>query len=85
MLPITTSDSKLIRLPALCDALGVSKGTVYNLIRQGALAKPLKLSQRVSAWKPSDVQDYIRRQEQKRTPEPLGTDGTSIHQGVLVK
>jgi excisionase family DNA binding protein len=38
MTPTSTNTDRLLRIPEVADALGVSRGTVYNIIAAGRLA-----------------------------------------------
>ena len=52
-------DSALIRLPILRAILGdVSESTIWRLARSGKLP-PIKVSERVTAWRVGDVRAYI--------------------------
>jgi len=52
-------DEKLLRVNGVADRLDVSKSTVWLLVRQGKLAKPLKVTAHTSAWRESDVIEFI--------------------------
>lgn len=51
--------NKVIRLPAVIDMIGMSKPTVYNMIKRGAFPAPIKLGQKASGWLVSEVQNWI--------------------------
>lgn len=53
--------SPLLTVQQVAAQLGVSKDTVYRLVRLGLLKKPIKLL-RSSRWKASDIDDYINQQ-----------------------
>lgn len=50
---------KLLRLPDVCDAVGMRKGGVYKAIREGRFPAPVKLGLRASAWPESAIQEWI--------------------------
>ncbi|MBD3767950.1 MAG: AlpA family phage regulatory protein [Gammaproteobacteria bacterium] len=50
---------RLLRLKALTEMLGVSKGTVYKLMETEGLPKPIRLGANSMAWKLSQVQAWI--------------------------
>lgn len=54
------SPQKFIRLRAVMSMTGMAKGSIYRLAADGAFPKPLKLSERSSAWIESDVAAWIQ-------------------------
>lgn len=67
--------SRLLRWPEAFGPDGMipaSKGTIYNWINDGILAPPVKLGARISAWRLSDLEDFIKRcEEATRTGKPI--------------
>lgn len=52
---------KTYRVTGVSERLSVSKSTVWLYVRQGKLAKPRKLSPRVSVWMESDIQAFLEK------------------------
>jgi prophage regulatory protein len=52
-------DKKLIKQSEVSNETGMSKSHIYALIQRGLFPKPIKLSERSSAWVESEVQDWI--------------------------
>jgi prophage regulatory protein len=50
---------KLLRLPAVCAAVGMRKAGIYKAIRDGRFPQPIKLGVRASAWVASEVDAWI--------------------------
>ncbi len=50
---------KMIRVEGVAETLQIGKSTVWLYVRQGKLPKPLKMSERVSVWRESDIQAFI--------------------------
>ena len=50
-----------LRLPQVLSLIPVSKATWWRGIRAGKYPSPIKLSQRVSAWRASDIQALLTR------------------------
>lgn len=48
-----------IRLREVLKLIPVSKSTWYRGIQRGIYPKPVKLSKRVSAWKASEIAQFI--------------------------
>lgn len=57
----------LLRLPQLLPLVGVSKSTWWKLVREGRAPQSVKLGDRCTAWRASDVAAWIERGGQ---PEP---------------
>ncbi len=51
------------RLPQTLAVTGLTKSTLYRLARLGKFPKPVKLSERASGWKRSDVEAWINSRE----------------------
>jgi prophage regulatory protein len=49
----------VIRLPAVLSLVGLSRSTVYSLIKNNAFPKPVKLSARSVGWKLSDIESWL--------------------------
>ncbi|MCL2707460.1 MAG: AlpA family phage regulatory protein [Dehalococcoidia bacterium] len=56
---------RFIRLPELQKLLPLGKSTIWAKVKQGKLPSPVKISQRVSAWRYSDIVAYIDNLEPK--------------------
>lgn len=49
------SHQRLIRLPDVLSATGMSRAWVYDAMSRGVFPKPLKLGERAVAWRESDI------------------------------
>lgn len=59
----TTSEAATISAIRLSDVLkrtGLSRATVYRLIRINKFPKQAKLGERASAWSEAEIDDWIR-------------------------
>jgi len=65
MTPTTTTDT-ILRLPAVLARVGLSRMTLYRLMRAGQFPPALKLSPKAVGWRASDVDHWIE-QRQHRT------------------
>ncbi|MBB6155903.1 prophage regulatory protein [Pseudomonas sp. JAI115] len=54
-----TPTPTLLRLPAVCLVVGLSKSQIYKLIRRGAFPAPVSLGCSAVAWPASDVHKWI--------------------------
>lgn len=50
---------KAIRLPRVLDKTGLSRSQIYRLVVAGKFPKPTHLSERVTVWKESDVDQWL--------------------------
>lgn len=53
------SSKKILKLPQVIEATGLSKSTIYVLISRGEFPAQIKLSERASGWLESDVDEWI--------------------------
>ncbi len=54
---------RLLRLPEVEDTTGLKRSTIYQKAKQGLFPKPVKLTERSSAWRESEIQDWIAGRE----------------------
>jgi prophage regulatory protein len=52
-----------LRVSALAPRLGISKNTIWRLVREGKFPKPIKLSEKVTVWKADDVLAWLESKE----------------------
>lgn len=57
----TDSHSGYLREPAVLRLLPVGRSTLWQWVKQGKAPAPYKLSPRVTAWKSSDIEDFLKR------------------------
>ena len=50
---------RLYRRPDVSDLTGLSKNTLYKMMRDGRFPKPVKLKGRAVAWRKSDLDAWI--------------------------
>jgi prophage regulatory protein len=58
------TDLSFIRLPAVLRQVTLSKSSLYGMIAEDLFPKPYRLSDRVSAWKKSDVDQWCSTRTQ---------------------
>ena len=49
-----------VRLPTVLKLIPVGRSTIFEMIARGDFPRPVKLSQRVSAWRCEDVIAFIK-------------------------
>lgn len=60
------NEARLIRLRDVMTKTGLSRSYVYALAQKGQFPKPVKLSERSSAWIESEVQSWIDERIKQR-------------------
>jgi prophage regulatory protein len=50
---------KIIRLPQVKQRTGLSRSTIYSLIKDGLFNAPISLGARAVGWLDSDVDEFI--------------------------
>jgi prophage regulatory protein len=50
---------QVLRLKKLMEVSGLSRSTIYDLIKNGTFPKPLKLGPRAVGWLQSDVEAWL--------------------------
>ena len=53
------SDRKLLRLPAVLGCTGLSRSTLYQMIKAKEFPRQVRLGARVVAWDSAQVQEWI--------------------------
>ena len=53
------SENKLLRLPEVLELTGLSKSSLYAMIKQKRFVGGVKLSERAVAWPSISVQEWI--------------------------
>lgn len=62
-------DYQLQKLPEVLAITGLSRAHLYALAKKGVFPKPIKLSERSSAWLASEVDEWIDSKIQQRDEE----------------
>lgn len=50
--------SHILRLPEVIKETGLSRSTIYNLIKEGSFPPPIKLSSRASGWLSDEIEHW---------------------------
>ena len=53
------TETKILRLPAVLERVGIGKTALYGLISRGEFPPPLKLSTRAVGWCVGEVEQWI--------------------------
>lgn len=52
-----------LRVSTLAPRLGMSKNTIWRMVREGKFPKPIKLSEKITVWKAEDVLNWLKTKE----------------------
>lgn len=58
--------SKLVDMRAVCSLTGLSRGTIYILVKDGHFPPPVRIGKRRIAWRETDISCWL---DQRATPE----------------
>ena len=54
----TESIQRLLRLPAVLQATGLARSTVYRMVAEHTFPAPVKLAKRAVGWRHDDVRQW---------------------------
>lgn len=52
------------RLPNVKTLCGLSRSSIYRLVKEGAFPAPIKLGERASGWRQSDIESWLESRAQ---------------------
>lgn len=55
----------LIRRPEVEARTGLSRSTIYDWMKRGDFPQPVKLGERLVAWKESDITEWMEAREKR--------------------
>ena len=61
--------NRLIKLKEVMTATGLSRSYIYALAQQNIFPKPIKLSERASAWVEVEIEEWIQSKISQRNQE----------------
>lgn len=69
-----SSDNVLLRINDLKRALGLSRSSIYRLMKEGLLPQPVPLipGGKSVAWVASEIQEWIKERIAERDSEEIG-------------
>ena len=50
---------KILRRDDVLDRIGLSRSSLYNMVRAGRFPAPMRLGQRAVGWRLSDVDEWV--------------------------
>lgn len=55
-----TEGIRLLRIRQVCERTGLSRSTIYELVSEHELPKPIQISTRTVGWVESEIDGFIR-------------------------
>lgn len=52
---------QLLRLPRVREATGLARSTIYQLVSENRFPRPIKISERSTAWVASEIQEWVEQ------------------------
>lgn len=53
-------EDRLLRIKEVCHKVGLAKSTIYAMMREGRFPKPVKFTAKISTWRLSEINAYIK-------------------------
>ena len=53
-------NESFLRLSAVMKITAIARSTIWLWVKEGKFPQPIKLSPRVTVWKESDIQDWMK-------------------------
>ncbi|ODT70964.1 MAG: DNA-binding protein [Pelagibacterium sp. SCN 63-23] len=54
---------KHLRLPAVIDATGLSRSTIYDMMKAGSFPRPVNIGMRAVAWPESAIAAWLQSRQ----------------------
>ena len=54
---------KYLRINEVVEMLSVGKSTVWAWVKESKFPRPIKLSEYVTVWKLSDIEEWVQKKE----------------------
>lgn len=61
---------RILRLPGVMEKVGLSKASIYRLMKEGKFPPPLELGDRARGWNESSLDEWI----EERRPAKIYTE-----------
>ena len=54
-----TTDTHILRLPALLARVGMSQATIYRMISSGEFPRSVRIGVRAKGWRSDEIDDWL--------------------------
>lgn len=59
---LLTISERLVRLPEVETIVGFKKSTIWAKVKEGTFPKPIKLADRITVWKLTDLDKWVKKE-----------------------
>ena len=56
---MSSKQERILRIPDVKQRIGLSRSSIYGMIREGTFPKPIRLNVRCVGWLESEVDEWI--------------------------
>ena len=68
----------ILRLPEVCKTTGLSKTTIWRMVKAGTFPPPVQLSPRAVGWRRSDIEKWLENRPAVACSHPLPERGIPV-------
>ena len=65
---VELNGSKILRLPQVCELVGLGRSTVYAKLAEGTFPVPVRLGPRAVGWRTRDILAWLEDSEREWDP-----------------
>lgn len=58
-------EDRYIRIKELISLLGISRGTIYRLLKENKFPRQIKLTEHTSVWRLSEINNWVTEREKQ--------------------
>ena len=59
-------EPRILRMPELTRQVGLSRATIYRLLRNHRFPRPIRLGERAVGWRTKDIDGWIANRDNSR-------------------
>lgn len=75
------TEHQVVRLPAVLQATGLARSTLYALMAGGNFPASVRLSQRTMGWRLAEVHAWLARRAADHRYRPAGREAVAVEGG----
>lgn len=57
--------NKFLRIQQVMEKTALAKSTIWHFVKESKLPKPIKISPRITAWRESDIDEWINHKSKQ--------------------
>jgi prophage regulatory protein len=55
--------NRILRIPSLCQLVGLSRSTIYRLLKARQFPSPIKIGEKAVGWDIIDIENWIAKKK----------------------